>query len=71
MDTEVTSKTDNSVHVCVTDRHAIYVDDIRITDRETKWGFHNTLEEFFCDKESVEKECRRRGFTTAANRISR
>lgn len=51
-----------NVHVNVTDKNAIYIDDIRITDRMTKWGVHTTIEEFVCPRESVVSELLKKGY---------
>lgn len=50
-----------TVTVDITDRGAIYVDDTRITNRNTKWGVHQTVDSFVCAKSDVVKECQRRG----------
>lgn len=51
-----------SVTVDITDRGAIYVDGTRITNRNTKWGVHQTVDSFVCNKADVVTECVRRGF---------
>lgn len=48
--------------ITVTDKNAIYVDDFRITNRSTKWGVHNFLEEFEIEKkEELLPELKKRG----------
>lgn len=51
-----------NVAVDITDRGAIYVDNTRITNRNTKWGYHTTLNSFVCEKEQVVSECYHRGY---------
>lgn len=49
------------VEVNITDKGAIYVNDKRITNRNTKWGIHNTLDRFTCPMDNVVQECMKRG----------
>lgn len=58
-----------TVTVTVCDRGAIYVDDIRITNRNTKWGLRKTLSEFSCPAGSVVQELSRRGYTSHIRNI--
>lgn len=54
----------------VTDKGAIYVDNTRITNRNTKWGQHTILAEFACDEAAdVANECIRRGFSRHVKNI--
>lgn len=57
------------VLVEVTDKNAIYVDGYRITDRSTKWGVHNIIDEFECKKDDVSSECWLRGHRDAFHKI--
>lgn len=57
------------VKVEITDRGAIYVNDSRITGRDTKWGVHTTLDSFTCPKDEVVKTCLERGHTCAVRSI--
>lgn len=59
----------NQVHVELTDRGAIYVNNTRITGRATKWGEHITLHSFHCAVEDVVKECLARGHRDYVSRI--
>lgn len=61
--------TSEHVHVELTDRGAIYVNNTRITGRATKWGEHTTLHEFHCTRENVVKECLSRGHHAYVKRI--
>lgn len=53
------------VNVEVTDKNAIYVDGMRITNRNTKWGIHNIIAEFSCRAEELPIECSKRGLHKA------
>lgn len=53
---------EKEVHVSVTDKKAIYINDIRITNRDTKWGVHNSIEEFKCPRDKVIFELIARGY---------
>ncbi len=44
----------------VTNKNAIYIDGCRITDRNTKWGIHNILDEFQCETANLHDELKRR-----------
>lgn len=48
----------------VTDKGAIYVDNTRITDRSTKWGFHTIIFSKMCAKEDVVKTLTDFGYST-------
>ena len=50
------------VTVTITDKGAIYINDSRITGRNTKWGNHQTLDEFTCPMTAVVAECVKRGW---------
>ena len=58
------------VKVSVTDKSAIYVNDTRITDRGTKWGMHQIIDEFACDPADVRSMCLQRGHNYAVKRIN-
>lgn len=59
-----------SYTVTVTDKNAIYVNDTRITNRSTKWGIHQTLDEFVCEqKEDIRKRCISRGWDVPVSKI--
>jgi len=53
--------------ITVTNKNAIYVDGTRITDRETKWGVHHTIDEWVGT--DVVGECMTRGHERAVSRI--
>ena len=56
--------------VKITDKNAIYVDDMRITNRSTKWGVHNVIDTF--DVKSIKlikAECLKRGYDTHVSNI--
>ena len=57
------------VKVELTDKMAIYVDNTRITNRETKWGLHWTLNTFQCAEEDVVQELQLRGHHDYLRRI--
>ena len=59
------------VKVEVTDKSAIYVDGVRITNRSTKWGEHQIIDRFMCDKNKVNIECNKRGHRIAVRKIVR
>jgi hypothetical protein len=50
------------VNVELTNKNAIYVDGTRITNRSTKWGIHDIICSFICEKDNVVSECLKRGF---------
>ena len=50
------------VTVAITDKGAIYIDDTRITNRNTKWGVHNSLDNFSCPQHEVVAQCVERGW---------
>ena len=55
--------TNKKITVRVTERNAIYVNRIRITNRSTKWGLRQTLDEFEVDSfDEVVPELRKRGW---------
>lgn len=58
------------MQVEVTNRGAIYVDNIRITDRSTKWGVHNAIDCFEADETDVVKLLFERGHSKEAARIT-
>jgi hypothetical protein len=51
----------------VTDRGAIYVNNIRITDRSTKWGLHTIIFSTMCERDKVLDTLVANGYNT--NRI--
>lgn len=57
------------VHVSVTHKNAIYVNDTRITNRSTKWGIHTSVDSFDCIKADVREKCMNRGHLIAVNNI--
>jgi hypothetical protein len=50
------------VEIEVTDKGAVYVDNTRITGRETKWGVHNTIFSAKVPKDQVVQTLRDNGF---------
>lgn len=54
-----------NVKVEVTDKNAIYVNGLRITNRNTKWGVHSIVAEFSCRAEELHIECSKRGLNKA------
>jgi len=57
------------VNVKITNKGAIYVDDTRITNRNTKWGCHNIVEEFDCPRSEVRERCLFWGYDDAVRNI--
>lgn len=49
------------VKVTVTDKNAVYINDTRITGRNSKWGWHNTVDEFRCAPKNVRTRLTDRG----------
>lgn len=47
--------------VTVTDKRAVYINHTRITSRSTKWGVHNTIDEFRCAAKNVRRRLQERG----------
>ncbi len=59
-----------NVHVEVLENSAVYVNDVRITDRSTKpWGGINIVEDFDCHESQVVMELNRRGHRISVNKI--
>lgn len=53
----------------VTDKNAIYVNDMRITNRSTKWGNHTIIDSFKCNKNEVVKLCVKRNHMIPVSKI--
>ena len=47
--------------VTVTDKGAVCINGTRITGRSTKWGWHNTVDEFRCAAKNVRNRLIERG----------
>lgn len=52
----------SKINVVVTHKNAIYINGMRITNRNTKCGIHNTVEEFDCEEKMLIRELRDRGY---------
>lgn len=60
---------EKDVEVTLTERGAIYVNNLRITHRGTKWGARRILAEFSCKPHEVYSQCVERGFPKHAKNI--
>lgn len=54
-------KKKKKLKVFVTNKNAIYVDGIRITNRNTKWGIHEDVDSFECLEAELIGKLKERG----------